>query len=490
MFETGTQTAQYENGQGEYEGGRWRRRRSRWAQDGYGSGEWEQPGYEAGEWEQPGYEAGEWEQPGYEAGEWEQPGYEAGEWEQDYMEGEEEDGEGESEERFLPLIPVVGKVLGGLLGSLVREGEYEEGENGQGEYPEGEAGEAEEEFLDRVFVRVLGQEAEYDEAALSPEQEEQFAQQLMEVADEEELARIIGGIVNAVGRAVQGVRGAVNSPQGRALINAVTPLARAALPAAGGTPSLLELEPGELEREEEGEFEAARRLVQLTSAAAQDVAMAPPGAPPDLVAEASTFRSSRRTARPLYHRALRSISPFARRYHGRRYHGFRRGYRYGRPYRRWGYGPRRYWGGYRRDRYGYRPPLGYPPYAGPGPAPGPEPAPEPPPQPGYRWVAVPIGAPDPSAVPAGPAADVPPPTAAPGGDAPPPEAAGPAAQEEFGRRSRRSRRQRRYRGYGAGGYGAGGYGGDSGDGDGDDGGSGSPSGRWIRRGGRIILLGV
>ena len=67
---------------------------------------------------------------------------------------------------------------------------------------------------------------------MPPAQEAEFAAQLLEVADEEELDAFLGGIVNTVGRAVQGVSGAANSPQGRALIDAVTPLAEAALPAS------------------------------------------------------------------------------------------------------------------------------------------------------------------------------------------------------------------------------------------------------------------
>jgi hypothetical protein len=551
MFETGPYTAEYENvmgyeqpgyGPGEYEQpgyGPGEYEQSGYAgeykQPGYWSGEYEQPGYWSGEYEQPGYWSGEYEQPGYGSGEYEQNGYGSGEYEQNgygsgeyeqngygpgEYEGEEEDGEGENEERFLPLIPIAGKVLGGLLGGLLKEGEYEQLGDGLGEYEgeyedagEGEdqeePGEAEEQFLDRVFIRVLGREAEYEQPALSPEQEEQYAAQLMETQDEEELARIIGRIVNTVGRAVQGVRGAVNSPQGQALINAITPLARATLPPGGAT-ALLETEQGELDQEE-GQYETARRIVALTSDAAQGVAAAPPGAPPQMVGELSVIRAARNLARPLFNRALRMVSPLARRYFGRRYHGFRRGYRYGRPYRgyggrRWGYRPGRYWGyrhrryspGYRRDRGGFLPPA-YPPYAGPAPAPGPEAGAEPglpPPQPGYRWVAVPIGAPEPTSMPPEPP---PPPAPEPASSGSPASAPSPepaaAAQGEIGfRRSRRYRGyggSRGYRRYGYGGYGGGGSGGGDGDdgGDGTDGGS-RPGGRWIRRGGRIIVLGA
>jgi hypothetical protein len=500
----------------------------------YGQGEEEYP-YGQGEEEYPGaYAQGEEEYP-YGQGEVEYP-YGQGEEEYPYGQGEEEYpggyGQGE-EERFLPalgaLIPIAGQLLGGLLGGVRREIDseaagYAQDESSYEEGGAGQAGEAEEQFLHRILLNVLGKEAEADEAALSPTQESQFTSQLMEASDEQELARILSGIINTVGRAVQGVRGAVNSPQGRALIEAVAPVAQAAMAGEGGPP-LVAGETGELDQEQD-QFEVARRVVQLASAAARDVATAPPDAPPQLVGELSTIRAARHFARPLFNRALRVISPLARRYWGRRYYGLRPGYRYGyrRPYwrRDWGYG----YGPRRRRRYG---PYGYPSYyyggpvaAPPEPEPGPEPTP-PPAQPGYRWVMVPIGAPPPA--PPEPAPPPPPPPAPPGpepaaGAAPPESAAAP--QTELGWRRRG---WRRYRGYGGGrryrgwrgypgyrtyGDGYGGY--LDGDGDDDeefgwrrrgsrryrgyggfghgDGASGSPSGRWIRRRGRIIVLGA
>jgi len=449
MFMTGAQMTEY--GQAEYGAPR-RRRRARWAgedEGGYGVGQY---GPGEAEYGQDEYSPGEY-------------------------------GQGEDEEQFLPLIPIIGQVLGGLLGGLRKEAESEDG---QGEYPqgeggEGEAGEAEEQFLHNVLMRVLGQEAEAGEAVFSPAQEAEYATRLLEVSSEEELERFLSGIVNTVGRAVQGIRGAVNSPQGRAFVDAVTPLARAALPAVGGAigsaiapgigtqigrtlgsaaSSLFETESAGLNQEQE-EFEVARRFVRLASAAARDVATAPADAPPELVGESAIFREARHHAPPLFNRALRSISPFARRYYGRRYHGFRGGYRYGRPYRRYYGGYGRYRGGYRRYGYGYPAPYPFPQPAASAPEPGGEPAaepPPPPPQPGFRWVAVPIGAPAPPGVPPAPPG--------PGADAPSPEPGG-AAQSEFG-----------YDGQGPG-YGR--WGG---------GGPGGPAGRWVRRGGQIIVLGA
>lgn len=216
MFETGTQMAEFgppEYGQGGY-GRRGWRRRARWAGEGeagvYGPAEYGPVGYGQGE--------EEYGPAGY----------------------------GQSEEQFLPaILPALKGVLSGVLGGLLREGEGEYGPTGYGQgeeegwtgESEGEDGEAEEQFLDRIFVRFLGREAEYDEAALPPGQQAEIAARLMEVSDEEELARILGGIVNTIGRAVQGISGAANSPQGRAFINAATPLARAVLPGAPVPPA-------------------------------------------------------------------------------------------------------------------------------------------------------------------------------------------------------------------------------------------------------------
>jgi hypothetical protein len=497
----------------------------------YGEAEEEYPGAYQGEDEYP-YGQGEEEYPGlYGEAEEEYPGAYQGEDEYPYGQGEEEypgTHQGE-EEQFLPalgaLIPIAGQLLSGVLGGVKRELDPEAGAYRESEAPysgaeAGDAGEAEEQFLHRILTNVLGQEAEAGESPLSPTQEGKFVSQLMEASDEQELARVIGGIINSVGRTVQGVRGAVNSPQGRALIDAVAPVAHAMLAGEGG-PSPVAGEMGELDHEQD-EFELARNVVQLASAAAHNVASAPPHAPPQLVGELSIFRAASRLpfTRRLFNHGLRAISPLARRYWGRRYSGFRRGsgysygYGYGRPYRRgywgYGYGPRRRWWGSRR--YGYPTYYGGP--AEPEPGPGPESPPQPPPQPGYRWVMVPIGAPPPPPEPAGP--PPPPPGPEPTAAAPSPEPAAAPPQTEFGWHRRRRRGWRGYRGRrgyrGYGGYSPYGYGGDGDDDDefgwrrrrsrgyrgygGGDGGygsgssSGAPSGRWVRRRGKIILHGV
>jgi hypothetical protein len=434
----------------EYEGGP---RRRRYRRDGefesYGEGEEQFAPY--GEAEYPGEaEYGEAEYGEAEYGEFGPGEAEYGEGEGEYGEGE---GEGE-EERFLPLIPIVGKVLGGLLGGLLKEGEGEY----EGEYGEGETGAAEEEILGRILSTVLGREAAFHEAPLSPAQEDEFASRLMEVSSEDELGRVLGGIVNTVGRAVQGVGSAVSSPQGRALLNAVAPLAQAALTGGG---ALLEAEAGELDHEQ-GQYQAARRVVQLTSAAARDVATAPAGAHPQLVGEFSLFRAARHFARPFFHRGLRAFSPYARRYYGRGYRGYRR------PHGGARYGPR-YWG-----HRGYGDPWAY--------APSPPPPPEPP-----------MAEPEPPPPPA-PAADA--------QQQPASGASGGGAQQgewhhRGGHRGGYRRGGRGYRGYGGRGYrgygggGGGGGGGDEGDDDSEDGfGAAGMSGRWVRRDGKIVVLGA
>lgn len=482
MFEAGTQTAEY--------GGR-RQRPCRCGGESevgyeaglYGEGE---TAYESGEYgeygsygsygeTETGYETGEYGE--YNEGETGEYG-EYGEAETGSEYGEYRDGETgyesgayeEAEDRFLPLIPVVGKVLGGVLGGLTKEAEsMYAGEYGETEYGESEAGEAEEQFLNEIMMEVLGEEEE-SESILSPAQESEFAANLLEVSNEEEMEQFLGRLVNTIGRVVQGVKNAARSPQGRALIDAVKPLARAALPALGGAMGSA-LAPGvgtalgrnlgmtvgplfevEMESEEEGQvFELARRVVRLTAAAANHAAAAPPEAPPELLGELSVFRAARRLARPLFSRGLRAVSPLARGFYGRRFGG--PGYR-GYPRFR---GQRRYspWRGARG--WGYRR-YGFQPWASAGLAaaePPSEPEP-PPPQPGYRWVAVPIGAPSPSVAEPAPSAE-PPPAAS-----QPPEP-GSATESEFSQ---------------------------NGDGRGSRRMGGGPSGRWVRRPGKIILLDV
>jgi hypothetical protein len=342
----------------------------------------------------------------------------------------ENQGEDESEEQFLPaLLPLLANVVPAVLGAL--GGGKREAETGYASETEfaGE-GEGEEQFiLGKLLKGFLGEAPDHETGeVLHPQQEAELAGRLLEVNSEDELGRLLGGIVNMVGRTVQGVQHAARSPQGRAVIEAVAPVVTAAM-RDGGQGEIFESEAGGMSQEQEI-FETARQAVRLAAATAQHVAAAPPGVPAELVGELGLIRAAGRFARPFVGRAIRGIF-------GRRGYGVRRGYRGYRGYGGyrgqppWGYrGPR--YGGYRGPRFGPRYGYGFPGYVEGAPPP-PEPpsgAPEPsagapqppagPPAPGFRWVAVPIGAPTPTTVPVEP-------TGGPSPDAPPPP--GPAQSE-------------------------------------------------------------
>ena len=167
---------------------------------------------------------------------------------------------------------------------------------------------------------------------------------------------------------------------------------------------------------------------------------------------------------------MRAIRPFARRYGWSGRYGVRR---YGSPwyrgYRRPGVWGRPWYGGARPWYRGARPWYGGRPwYAGAGVA-APEPEPDagpPPPQPGFRWVAVPIGAPPPIAGP-------PPPMPTPPSE-PEPAPSGPGAAPPPGGASGNGGSPQSEFGYFRDQYGP----------------RTAPSGRWVRRAGKIVLLDV
>ncbi|HEV7713032.1 MAG TPA: hypothetical protein VGP16_32865 [Asanoa sp.] len=433
---------------------------------------------------------------------------------EDEDEGEGEDEDAGEEERFLPLIAAGLKLLPTILGAIGGGGarkELDEGEDGE----DGEEGEAEERFLGQLVKKFLGAEiAGEDELPLSPHQEAKLAERLLEASGEDELRQVLGQIVNAVGAETQGVPRAAETPQGRALVAALTPVTRTVVPGTGLSPGeVFESEASGMSQEQEV-YESARQAVRLAAAAARNVAAAPPGAPPEVVGELGILRAASRFARPLFGRALRAFSPLARRafgfrggYRGRSgYRGGYRGPRYGGGYRYGGYrGPRYGYRGYGGPRYGYG--YGYPVGAAPieGPpdpfppppvtAPAPPPEPPGPPQAGFRWVAVPIGAPPPPSAPpepAPPGAGAPPDAAPPTGQGPPPPGQsewnewnpgewGPNTAEwgetEWGQGEDE---------YQPGEFAPAGYGEAPGPNGHDDG----QSGRWVRRRGKIVLLGA
>jgi hypothetical protein len=416
---------------GEWNQSEWNQGEGEWNQ---GEGEWNQG---EGEWNQGegGWNQGE--------GEWNRRRY----WRRRRYSNDDEygtgsQGQGEGEEQFLPIIagalkllPTIISGISSLTGGNRRESEFEEGED-----------ESEEHFLlGNILKQFLGETQNEGELPLHPAQESELAGRLLQVSGEDELRQVLGRIVDTIGSTQQGIRNAAGTPQGQALIEAAAPIARTVVPGAGMQPEQL-FETGQAGAigHEQQAYEAARQAVRLTADAARNVATAPPGAPPEIVGELGLIRAASRFAPGVFRAARRAFSVSRRAFGYRRPYGYGGGYHYNRPYAyrggyRYGrpYGYRSYYGGHRGPlasyrhpsyRYPYRFPYqaryGYPlqvPAAEPPPDPSMPPpppmppmppVPEPPPQPGFRWVAVPIGAPDPVGPPPGPAG-------------PPPEPPGP-----------------------------------------------------------------
>jgi uncharacterized protein (DUF697 family) len=176
-------------------------------------------------------------------------------------------------------------------------GEYEYG-SGEYEYGPGEMeyGSGEYEY-----------ESQQGEGPLPEIQELEYASQLMEVGDEMELEEFLGDLVKSVAKAAGGL---IRSPVGKALTGAL----KSALPAVGGAlgsivapgigtaigSRLGSLASGAFELEgldhEQAEFEAARGVVRLAAAAAQNAALAPPGMPPQAVANEALTGAAQRFA--------------------------------------------------------------------------------------------------------------------------------------------------------------------------------------------------
>jgi uncharacterized protein (DUF697 family) len=428
-----------------------------YGETGYGPGEYGEAEYGETEYGEAEYGEAEYSESGYGPGEYGEAEYGEAEYgETEY--GEAEYGEGEGEYGETGYGP-------GEYG----EAEFGEGEQGPGEYGEAEYGETEQ-FLGGIVGKILGGEAEQPWSALSPAREAQLASRLLEITGEDELENFLGNIVNLVGRAVGGIKDFARSSVGRAVVQAVAPLAKSVLPMAGaaigsaiapgigtglgralGTAASSIFEVGEAVGEQT-EYELARRVVQLTSAAARSAALAPPGAPPEVVGELAVFHEARHFAPGFYRRAVNRFRPHVGRLSGAgfarrpgRYYGGRYGQPWGRYYAgRYG----RPWGRYYGGRYGRPWGRWYGSYAPsmdsePAPDTGQPPEGPPPPGPGYRWVAVPIDAPGP----AGPGPGGPPGPGAPAGPGGPGSPGGPPSDQ--GEVPRWGRRPGRGRGYGA-----------------------------------------
>lgn len=132
---------------------------------------------------------------------------------------------------------------------------------------------------------------------LNEADEVELAMELLGVSNEEEWEQFLGKMFKSIGRGLKKVGGAVLKPLGGALKS----LAKKALPVLGGAlgsfipipgvgtaigtavgsavSKALELEFGEMEGED-AEFETALRIVRVATGAAQKLADAPPGMPP------------------------------------------------------------------------------------------------------------------------------------------------------------------------------------------------------------------
>ncbi len=115
----------------------------------------------------------------------------------------------------------------GEFGEFGEMGEFETGEFGEfGEM--GEGPEAHEQFLGDVLGSVLGGEVA---PPLSEAQEIELTSELLGVNNEQELEQFLGGLFNKVAK---GVSGFIKSPVGRALGGILKGVAKKALPVVGG----------------------------------------------------------------------------------------------------------------------------------------------------------------------------------------------------------------------------------------------------------------
>jgi uncharacterized protein (DUF697 family) len=153
--------------------------------------------------------------------------------------------------------------------------------------------------------------SEYNQELPFNEAEEmELAAELLSVSSEAELDQFLGNLIKTAGRAVGG---AIKSPVGKALGGALKGIAKQALPAVGSVVGNALL-PGvggavggklasaagkafglELEglSYEDQEFELAKGVVRLASAAASNAAQAAPSTPPQRVAQAALTEAAK-----------------------------------------------------------------------------------------------------------------------------------------------------------------------------------------------------
>ncbi len=144
-------------------------------------------------------------------------------------------------------------------------------------------------------------------------QEMEFAAELLEVNNEQELEQFLGDLIKSAGKAIGGI---VKSPIGRALGGVLKSAAKVALPIAGGAlgtfvggplgttigSSLGSMAGKALGLELEGlsqedrEFEAARQFVKFASETVKNAMQAPPDVNPFAVARTAAGEAAREHA--------------------------------------------------------------------------------------------------------------------------------------------------------------------------------------------------
>jgi hypothetical protein len=236
---------------------------------------------------------------------------------------------------------------------------FETGEVGEQEYEDEFAGEFEQEdedFLGGLLGGLLGGELESSEQEMN---ELELASELLEIAGEDELEQFLGDLVQ---RAAGAAGSFLKSDTGRQLTGILRGAAKQALPVVGGAiggaiapgggqwgsriataaGDLMGLELEGLSPQEQ-EFEIARGMVRLASAAGRLASRAPRSLPGRVVAQRAALTAARRHAPGLLHpqrarwlKAAPSRRPFPsptavrRRFAAGPYRARRTG-RYGRP---------------------------------------------------------------------------------------------------------------------------------------------------------------
>lgn len=150
---------------------------------------------------------------------------------------------------------------------------------------------------------------EGEEEALSEDQVQEYAAELLSVSSEQEFDYFLGDLIKAAGKAIK-------SPVGKQIGGILKGVAKKALPVAAGVlgnvvapgvggaigsklgsaaANLFELELEGMSSEDQ-EFEVAKQFVRLAADASKNAGKAPPGAPPARVAKQSMTEAARKFA--------------------------------------------------------------------------------------------------------------------------------------------------------------------------------------------------